>query len=90
MTWLRLALHRPTILRSAAVAAVIGTVLNLINQGDAIFGPAPVAPVKLVLTYLVPYCVATYGAVSALANAKRSGPPLQHREGADDDPCAGH
>jgi hypothetical protein len=51
--------------RALMVAAVIGTVLNLINQGDAIFGDAPVNITKLILTYLVPYGVSTHGAVSA-------------------------
>jgi hypothetical protein len=52
--------------RSLYVALVVGTVLNVINQGDAMFGEAPLDWTKLVLTFLVPYCVATYGAVSAL------------------------
>jgi hypothetical protein len=42
----------------------IGSLLNLINQGDALFGDAPLAPAKLLLTYAVPYCVATYSAAS--------------------------
>lgn len=50
--------------RSIKVAAVIGTLLNLINQYDAIFGTVPLNFLKLMLTYVVPYCVATYGAVS--------------------------
>ena len=50
--------------RSAIVAAVVGTVLNLINQGDAIFTGGGVNWLKVVLTYAVPYCVSTYGAVS--------------------------
>jgi hypothetical protein len=51
-------------LRSGCVALVVGTMLNLINQGDAIFGMAPVNWIKIVLTYLVPYAVSAYGAVS--------------------------
>jgi len=51
-------------LRSVKVALVIGTVLNLINQGDALLGDAPVNWAKIALTYVVPYCVSTYGAVS--------------------------
>jgi hypothetical protein len=47
------------------VAVVVGTILNLINQGDALFGAAPVSWLKLILTYVVPYAVCTYGAVSA-------------------------
>ncbi len=51
-------------LRSFYVALVVGTILNLINQGDALFGPATISWIKIVLTYLVPYAVSTYGAVS--------------------------
>ena len=50
--------------RSLLVAIVVGTILNLINQGDALFGPVAVNWTKLLLTYLVPYAVSTYGAVS--------------------------
>lgn len=50
--------------RSAVVALVVGTVLNLINQGDVILNGGEVDGVKLFLTYCVPYLVATYGAVS--------------------------
>ena len=46
------------------VALVVGTILNLINQGDAIFGATSLNWVKIVLTYFVPYAVSTYGAVS--------------------------
>jgi len=50
--------------RSFLVAIVVGTVLNLINQGDALLGATTVNWTKLFLTYLVPYAVSTYGAVS--------------------------
>jgi hypothetical protein len=50
--------------RSLAVALIVGTVLNLINQGDVLFGGEHIDLTKIVLTYAVPYCVATYGAVS--------------------------
>jgi hypothetical protein len=50
--------------RSFFVALVVGTVLNLINQGDAMIGDAGLNFTKLLLTYAVPYFVATYGAVS--------------------------
>ena len=51
-------------LRSFYVALVVGTILNLINQGDALFGPVQINWIKIVLTYIVPYAVSTYGAVS--------------------------
>jgi len=50
--------------RSFYVALVVGTVLNLINQGDALLGMASINWLKLALTYCVPYAVCTYGAVS--------------------------
>jgi hypothetical protein len=51
--------------RSLAVALVVGTILNAINQWEAMRGRAPVHWPKLALTYCVPYLVATYGAVAA-------------------------
>jgi hypothetical protein len=50
--------------RSGCVAIVVGTILNLINQGDAILEAASLNWIKIVLTYFVPYAVSTYGAVS--------------------------
>jgi hypothetical protein len=50
--------------RSFWVALVVGTILNLINQGDALFAARSLDLTKIVLTYAVPYFVATYGAVS--------------------------
>jgi hypothetical protein len=50
--------------RSLYVALVVGTVLNVINQGDALLGMASINWLKLILTYCVPYAVCTYGAVS--------------------------
>jgi len=51
-------------LRSGCVALVVGTILNLINQGDVIFGGMTINWTKIILTYFVPYAVSTYGAVS--------------------------
>lgn len=51
--------------RSLYVALVVGTILNVINQGDAIFDLGSVNWLKVLLTYFVPYAVCTYGAVSA-------------------------
>jgi len=64
--------------RAAAAAVVVGTVLNLINQGDALFGAHRIDWLKLVLTYVVPYCVTTYGAVSLrLELMRRTGQPTR-------------
>jgi hypothetical protein len=51
--------------RAAVVAVVVGTVLNLINQGDALAGGRHIDWAKALLTYLVPFCVSAHGALSA-------------------------
>jgi len=50
--------------RSLMAALVVGSILNLINQGDALLSGGRIHWLKLALTYLVPYFVTTYGAVS--------------------------
>jgi hypothetical protein len=50
--------------RSLQVTLVVGTLLNLINQSDAIFSSSNINWFKLALTYPVPYLVSTYGAVA--------------------------
>jgi hypothetical protein len=50
--------------RSFYVALFVGTILNAINQGDLLISAEPINWLKLSLTYCVPYCVATYGAVT--------------------------
>ena len=51
--------------RSLVMAMLIGTLLTLINQYDALFGRLAFNWYKAGLTYCVPYFVATYGAVTA-------------------------
>jgi len=46
--------------RSFIVALIVGAILNLINQGDALFGDGRLNLTKLILTFAVPYCVATF------------------------------
>ncbi len=59
--------HWPTIRRSLRIAAVVGSVLVLINQGDVLWGGvwSPALTWKIPLTYLVPFVVATWGALLA-------------------------
>ena len=51
---------------------MVGTVLNLINQGDALLAGQRLDFGKLALTYIVPYIVSTYGAVSFRLHAART------------------
>ena len=66
--WLSIAFSRQVVLRGTKVAFIVGTILVAINQGDAILDGSLTAATawKIPLTYIVPYCVSTYAAVSAI------------------------
>jgi hypothetical protein len=55
----------PSVRRSLVVAVLIGTVLNAINQGPEILAGHWPIWWKLVLTYFVPFAVASYGSYAA-------------------------
>jgi len=57
--------HRPLLRRSLSIALVVGTVLVAINQGDALLGGHWNGALawKVPLTYVVPFVVATWGAL---------------------------
>jgi hypothetical protein len=53
------------IVRALKVALIVGTLLNLINSGDALFaGHLPEHPWKIPLTYLVPFAVSLYSSAA--------------------------
>ena len=56
--------------RSLVAAMVVGSALTLLNQGDTLLSGQGTAALfwKIPLTYCVPFCVATYG---ALANSRK-------------------
>ncbi|MDO8617199.1 MAG: nitrate/nitrite transporter NrtS [Dehalococcoidia bacterium] len=62
-------LYPPMVRRSLLIALLVGTVLTAINQGNLLVaGDFPAALYwKIPLTYSVPFCVATTG---ALLNAR--------------------
>jgi hypothetical protein len=66
--WLSVALRRDIVIRGLKVGVIVGTILVAINQGDMILSGQLDASAawKIPLTYLVPYCVSTYGGVSAI------------------------
>ncbi|HKB26948.1 MAG TPA: nitrate/nitrite transporter NrtS [Methylomirabilota bacterium] len=57
--------HPPMLRRSLGIAAIVGTLLLAINQGDLLLHGAwpPALAWKVPLTYLVPFVVATWGAL---------------------------
>jgi hypothetical protein len=67
---LRRTFARPVVRRSLAVALVIGTILNGINQGAEIFSGQWPVWWKLLLTYFVPFAVASYGSYAAFHSSE--------------------
>lgn len=61
---LTLAFSDGTPWRALKLAAVVGTLLVIINQWEALLGKAELSLTKTVLTFLVPYLVSTYTSVS--------------------------
>jgi hypothetical protein len=60
----------PASRRWLVVALIVGTALNLINQGDALLSGAQPVVWKLILTYAVPFVVASYGSYAALRSTR--------------------
>lgn len=64
--------NRGVMKRALIVAIVVGTLLNAINQGNNFINDS-IVWWKVVLTYIVPYCVSTYS--SAIERSKRHQSP---------------
>jgi ABC-type sulfate transport system permease component len=58
----RVAFSRRIAINAVKVSLVIGTVLNIINQGENILHGLPIAWAHVFLNYFTPYCVATWSA----------------------------
>jgi hypothetical protein len=72
--FLALWFQRATVRRAVTVAMIVGPILTLINQYDAIASDSFGAKFffKMGLTFLVPYSVSSYSSVMALRAAQRS------------------
>lgn len=58
--------------RALMVALIVGSILNLINQFDAIFGNSTINLFKLCLTYTVPYLVSWFSSTMAMQDKQSS------------------
>ena len=69
-TWLFLALQKQIVVRSLKISVVVGTILVLINHVDVLINGqlGGLIFIKIMLTYLVPYSVATYAAVAVIVS----------------------
>jgi hypothetical protein len=69
---LKRAITPPTLYGSLRIALVVGTILNIINQGSVVFSEGGrLDLVKCILTYFVPFAVATYSAYRAYCASAR-------------------
>ena len=50
--------------RALIIALIVGTLLNCINQGPDIADGAAPNWFKMMLTFMVPYCVSIYSGIS--------------------------
>lgn len=64
----RLARRADVVKRALITGILVGGILTLINQGDAILSGSLTASglIKIALTACVPYCVSTYSSVAAM------------------------
>lgn len=78
--WFR-QLAAPGILRNAAkVSLVVGMVLNLVNQGPQILAGQGVQVGRVLLNFLVPFCVAAYSGAKAVAATPSKAIPVAREE----------
>jgi len=61
-----IAISKSVVTRALKVSLIVGSALNLINQGNALITLSleHISVIKMILTYLVPYTVTTYTATA--------------------------
>lgn len=79
--FLRAALSVDIVRAAVKLSLVVGTVLNLVNQGPELSAGLQVDWMKVALNYIVPYCVATYSAARVrMRQATPAQPPGPDRD----------
>jgi hypothetical protein len=79
-SWWQLAMHPATVRRALYTSAVVGSILVVINHGNAILEGEMTLPriLRAALTFAVPYAVSTASSVSTrreVGKARESGVP---------------
>lgn len=69
-------LNAPILIRAAIVALILGSVLNTINQAEAIFGTAKLDLLQFALVYVTPFIVVTASQILGSRQALRDGRKL--------------
>ena len=68
---LQLAFGEGTTKKAFYSALVVGSILTSINHGDIILSGEYPSLLKVLLTYFVPYCVTTWGAITGKLTRQR-------------------
>lgn len=58
----KIVMSRHIVVNALKIALVVGSLLNLVNQGESLLRGGSISWLHLALNYLVPYCVASYSA----------------------------
>jgi hypothetical protein len=68
VTFISLAMQRAVVVRALKTSLLVGVILVAINHADALVrGDLDLVRIaKIVLTFMVPYCVSTYASVSTM------------------------
>ena len=64
-------MERRKMLTAVIIAAVVGTLLNIINNADILVNPEPLSRkiyLKVILTYITPFCVSMLSSTIAQRN----------------------
>lgn len=56
--------------RAVKISFVVGSILNLINQGEVLWGAAELSIPHVLLNYLVPFAVSLFSAMQARAQSQ--------------------
>lgn len=73
---LKAAFAWPLLRQNILISMVVGTALNVINQGDMLLDWEKLDLFKACLTYCVPFFVATYSAYGSLRGQARAAMPM--------------
>lgn len=63
-------LSRDLVWRAVKISFVVGSILNLINQGEVLWGAAELSIPHVLLNYLVPFAVSIFSAMQARAQSR--------------------
>jgi hypothetical protein len=61
-TLLKTACSGKIVKNSLRIASVVGSIMNLVNQGSAILEGIGISWIHMALNHVVPYCVSSYSA----------------------------